>query len=177
MHIFSKHIKLVLLVFFISIIAVSCLKKEEFPDEPHIEFKSFDISTDVDGNKSATLTIKFTDGDGDIGLNQGDTLGSFCPDTCLFHYNLFCEYYEKIDGNWTHIPRDWLGGDIPFYYRIPDLTPAGQNPSLSGEIVLDMPTYFLSLTPGDTARFEISIVDRSFNISNKVITTEFTKGL
>ncbi|MEO0404330.1 MAG: hypothetical protein AAF193_05625, partial [Bacteroidota bacterium] len=68
---------LVVLFFGFAIAMVSCLKDNSFPPEPEITFKSF-VVTDGD----AVLSIDFTDGDGDIGLNQGDTVGINCPDTC-----------------------------------------------------------------------------------------------
>lgn len=148
----------------------SCLPEASFPPEPEITFKSFDLSAN-----GAELKIDFTDGDGDIGLTQSDTTGINCPDTCRYYYNLFCEYYELQNGVWTNLPLDPLLGQIPFYYRIPDVRPSGQNPALNGEIKIDMPSYFLLGTGFDTCRFEVSLVDRSLNESNTVRTRLFIK--
>ncbi|NQX90845.1 MAG: hypothetical protein HRT74_01655 [Flavobacteriales bacterium] len=161
---------LVVLFFGFAIAMVSCLPDSSFPPEPKISFKSFTVS---DGD--AVLSIDFTDGDGDIGLNQGDTTGINCPDTCRFYYNLFCEYYELQNGEWVHIELDPELGEIPFYYRVPFATPSGQNPALDGTIDIDMPNYFLFGTGFDTARFEVQLVDRSLNESNKVVTSSFIK--
>ncbi len=157
-----------------TLLITSCLKKVEYPPVPAIQFESFEITSNG-ASTQADLTISFTDGDGDIGLKQEDTTGIFCSDTCLYHYNLFCEYYEKLNGEWIHYPIDWQNGATPFYYRLPDITPTGQNPSLAGKIIINMPTYYLLTTPGDTCRFEVKIVDRALNESNTVTTTEFTK--
>lgn len=158
-----------LLIFLVVTGLASCLTTTEYPEEPAIEFKEF-----IQYPDSARLVIKFTDGDGNIGLGQEDTTGIFCPDECLYHWNLFCEYYEMQDGQWTHVEIDWMEG-VPFYYRVPKATPTGQNPALVGEISIAMPIYYLSTTGYDTARFQVSLVDRALNESNTVTTTEFIK--
>ncbi|MDG2245628.1 MAG: hypothetical protein P8L71_04645 [Flavobacteriales bacterium] len=151
-----------------SLALAGCLDPIQYPDEPVISFISLETG------QTGTLTIGFTDGDGNIGLAQGDTLAPFCPDTCEFYYNLFLEYYELQNGEWTHIPLDPELGQVPFYYRVPEVTPTGQNQSLNGEIEIDMPAYFL-ITDFDTCRFEIKLVDRSFNESNIELTNSFVK--
>lgn len=162
-------------LFFFFILFSGCLKKVEYPIVPHIEFKKFDIIPNG-SSKEAELTFSFTDGDGNIGLSQKDTTGINCSDTCLFYYNLFCEYYEKQNGEWIHYPIDWQGGSTPFYYRVSDISPTGQNPSLAGEMIISLPSYFLLTTPGDTCRFEVKLVDRDLNESNTITTSEFTKN-
>lgn len=147
----------------------SCLDPAEYPPEPKIVFESLTPKA----NDAADLTISFTDGDGDMGLDQGDTLDPFCAE-CDYYYNLFLEYYELRDGEWTHVPLDPDLGQIPFYYRVPRVTPSGQNKALNGEIKIDMPVYSL-ISNYDTARFEITLVDRSFNESNTVTTPAFIK--
>ncbi|MCB0762788.1 MAG: hypothetical protein KDC12_14775, partial [Flavobacteriales bacterium] len=130
----------------------------------------------INGDNTAELVIGFIDGDGDIGLDQEDTTGAFCYDTCLYHWNLFLEYYELQNGNWVHYPIDWTDPNaIPFYYRVPDVTPTGQNPALVGEIAVDLVAYFLDISEFDTARFEVTLVDRSLNMSNTVRTRSFLK--
>ena len=154
----------------IVVLVASCLPVEDLPPEPEIVFKSF-----TQEGTGATLVFGFTDGDGNIGLEQGDTLGVNCPDTCIYYWNLFCEYYELQDGEWTHIPIDWtLENSIPFYYRVPRAEPTGQNPALIGDISIDMPFYSLP-SDYDTARFEVKLVDRDLNESNVITTSAFIK--
>ena len=76
---------------------VACLKSEEFPKEPRITFKSFDIQGD-----SASLSITFTHGDGDIGLNAGDTFPPYAPGTPNYS-NLRLDYQELQNGTWTTV--------------------------------------------------------------------------
>ena len=72
------------------ILLSSCLKVEVYPDEPVITYKSFEVFGD-----SAIITISFTDGDGDIGLSTGDTIGNYAPDS-YFYFNAYLEYYEYM---------------------------------------------------------------------------------
>lgn len=134
-----------------------CLKTEEFPKEPHVEFKSYDAGADP-----ARLTISFTDGDGDIGLGQGDTLAPFQPGSPWF-YNFYVDYYRKVNGSW-----ELQTFDLPLYYRVPVITPTGQNKSLQGDIAVDIAHAVLPQIPGDTVKFGIHIADRALHLSNTV---------
>ena len=148
----------------------SCLKPESYPLEPIIVFESFTANND-----SASLVISFTDGDGDIGLRDTDTSGSFNKNS-KYHHNLFLEYYEKVNGNWE-IGKDGFGEDIVFKYRTPYLTPEGNNKALKGTInVLIEPIYYnpFSLN-SDTIMYKIILVDRNFNESNFVESNVITR--
>lgn len=144
----------------------ACLEVEVLPDEPEISFKSFQAYPD-----SAILTIAFKDGDGDVGLDESDTLSPFEPEG-PYYFNLLCDYYEKQDGEWVKF--DDL--ELPFYYRVPRVTPTGQNPTLNGEMKIKMaPLYYIPNTGYDTCRFEVKLYDRSLNPSNEVFTNAFVK--
>ena len=141
----------------------SCLKKKEFPKEPAITFNSFvELS-----NGQAELYVNFTDGDGDIGLNEGDTASPYNLGG-QYYYNLFLDYYEKQNGTW--VLRDDLA--VPFYYRIPSLTSAGQVKALEGEIKVDMPSWYDPFSVHDTIKYKVRLVDRALNISNEVESDE-----
>ena len=151
----------------------SCLKTEEFPPEPIIAFKSFEQLGD-----SASLTVSFTDGDGDIGLAQSDTLSPY-QSGGDYYYNFLIDVYRKENGAWE---LDINGG-----HRIPVITPTGQNKALEGEIArafegVDVGAganwwssmYAFTGIPvpvvGDTLRMDVFIYDRALNRSNSVST-------
>ena len=146
----------------------SCKKEEKFPIEPHIEFVSLtkiDNGTPIDSR--ATIVIHFQDGDGDIGLNEGDIKPPF--DTAsIYHYNFFIDYYKKIDGEFQLIQFE----GVTFNQRIPRLSESVPE-SIEGDISIDLDinSYDLS-TPYDTIKFQCYIVDRALHHSNTVETSE-----
>lgn len=143
----------------VGVLLSACLKTEEFPKEPHIKFKSYEQSPD-----SAKLTISFTDGDGDIGLDQGDTLAPYNPGS-LWYHNFFVEYYTMQNGQW-----ELQQFTLPLYYRIPVITPTGQNKALQGDIAVEISPLVLPQAPGDSIRFGVRIADRALHESNTVFT-------
>jgi len=146
----------------------SCLKPEEFPNEPRITFKSIEF----DQFYNATLRIDFTDGNGNFGLDEGDFEGR--PDSCLTGYNLFIRQFELQNGNWTDVTEDPCldPENIALYYRVPWAKPSGQIKTQKGEIKVDLYQGWFFDNDFDTVRFEITIMDRDFNKSN-VLTTEY----
>lgn len=155
MHIRSIHILL-----FCSLLLSGCFEPEEFPDKPELEFEKFQK---LEGSSSAYITVSFTDGDGNVGLEEEDTTGKFSPDS-KFHYNLWLEYHERQDGEWVHRELD-----PPFYYRVPPLEPDGENKALEGDIRVELkPTYFDPTSTYDTIKYSIQLVDRDLQESNVV---------
>jgi hypothetical protein len=148
---------------------VSCLPESNFPDEPIIEFQSFDVQ--ASGGRE--LIIRFSDGDGNMGLAQGDTIPPFCA-SCEHHQNLKCEYQELREGLWVEVNLDPEAGQIPFYYRVPPAAPTGQNPAQNGTIAIDMNSWYLN-TEYDSMRFRIMLFDRDLNASNEVFTYAVAK--
>jgi len=152
--------KVPLLLGSVAVLAAGCLKTEEFPKEPQITFKSFSLAND-----SASITIGFTDGDGDVGLGTGDTLPPYAPGTPNYS-NLRVDYEELQNGVWTLVvfPQ-------PLDYRVPDLTPTGQNKVLEGEIAIALKPFSLfHYDTYDTVRYSVRLLDRALNVSNTVYT-------
>lgn len=154
-----------------SVFLSSCLKPQEFPLDPIIKYESFSVTQD-----SGVLVISFTDGDGDIGLRESDTTGDFAPSK-LYHHNLFVEYYEKDDANGWQKGKTTAGEDIEFLYRVPYLTPNGNNTALKGEIEVTIePLYYNPFsTQSDTIKYKIHLVDRSLKVSNVVESAVITR--
>jgi hypothetical protein len=137
----------------------SCFKKENYASTPAIEFVSF-----VKTQDSAKVTIKFRDGEGDIGLNDDQTSTPFNIES-KYHYNLYLVYYEKKDGVWA--PGLDLNGDsIVFKNRLRPIY-SGKPKSISGEIVYTIePFYFNIGSPNnDTIQYKIQLIDRALNES------------
>jgi hypothetical protein len=144
-----------------------CRPEEKFPVEPRLEFRSLEVFGD-----SASLVVYFTDGDGDVGLDPGDIQPPF-DTTSAYYHNFFVEHYYRQNGEWVHHPFT----EFPMYYRVPRLTPTGQNKALEGEIALAIDPLPLYVAPGaDTVRYTVYMVDRALHHSNTVTSSELVLG-
>lgn len=164
--------KIAILIGIVSILFSSCLKPVTYPVEPAITFKDFTPAGD-----SGLLTFSFTDGDGDIGLTDADTLDPYTPGT-YFYYNLYLQYYEKMNGVWVKGTADPNGNNFPtadsivFAYRIENITPTGQNKALKGDVKIILePSYFNHNSHyNDSIKYSITFIDRALHVSNTVET-------
>jgi hypothetical protein len=154
---------------------VACKKVADYPDEPVISFTSITSkdSTDVLDNpvKRVTVTFHLTDGNGDMGLGPADTAGSFHKDSA-FYYNLVLQEYKNVNGTFAEVPAP----DGLRQYRIPDLTPTGQNKTLIADIsvTIEYPYSETVPLPFREFRYELYVVDRTLNISNRDTTSVIT---
>ena len=143
----------------LAVLTVSCIKVENLPDTPMVEFRSFTLSDSTDrlGNrfKAGTLTFYFEDGDGDLGISE-------TTDTEADTTNLFLTLFRKSGGVFTQAADD--DPLRPAQYRIPHLEPIGQNDVLKGTIDIIMFYYIYSET--DTLYYNFCIKDRAGNYSN-----------
>jgi hypothetical protein len=158
----------VFIVVFLSI--TSCFKKEDFPSTPSISYQSFDILGD-----SARITLSFTDGEGDIGL-EPDQISAPYDVNSKYHYNLYLVYYEKKDnGGWQ--PGIDLNGDtIVFRNRLRPIY-TGKPKSIKGTIEYTIEPIFYNLfsTDNDTIKYRIQLIDRALNESDWIETAEIIR--
>lgn len=154
----------------------SCKKVEKFPDIPRIEYMDFTsiYNPDLEIFDRGVLRFSFEDGDGDIGLNNGDTLPPF-NSSSKYYYNLIITYFEMQNGELKEVPILWFNPQTEQYdtltlsARIPNLTPRGINKAISGEIQDTMFIYNFN-SVYDTIKLEAFIVDRALNESNTIST-------
>lgn len=157
----AKYLALLLLL-------AACKKIVDYPDEPAISFTSVlsKDSTDVLDNpvKRVTLTFHLTDGNGDMGLGVTDTAGPFNKDSA-FYYNLILQEYKNENGIFTEVPAP----DGLKRYRIPDLTPTGQNKTLIADIsvTVEYPHSPSNPLPFNEFLYEFYVIDRALNLSNR----------
>ncbi len=139
----------------------SCLKKEEYPVEPVIQWESYSVLADAKGYDSLSfLKVSYTDGDGDIGLNNNDTLPPY-------KYNFFVKMFQMKNKVLQEII--FPDTNLNFNGRIPILTPSGRNKNIKGDIELMIEIYFARpVLKSDTIAFEIYLMDRALHKSNIV---------
>ena len=135
----------------------ACKKRESFSDIPYLEFRHYELKDSVDalGNitKLCELHIYFTDGDGDIGLFESDTIAPY-------DYNLFVNYFEMYNDSLQQI-----NVNPPYHIRMPNLTPTGQNKSLKVDVKYDVNVTYRN---SDTIKFDLKLFDRALNESDWV---------
>lgn len=140
----------------------ACRKFNAFDPIPLIEYKSHDFRKSQPlGLHMLYLEMTFRDGDGDIGLDESDTLPPFDRSSPFFH-NLWIDLYTVRNGQAIDT--------FNFNARIPNITPAGQVKSLEGEIQYEIPVD--GLAEGDTIRIGIQLVDRALNISPRAFSPD-----
>jgi hypothetical protein len=146
------------------IVLFSCEKIQKYPDIPSVEYKAFDLyqSQDALGNNIllGELKIDFTDGDGDIGLEQPDSAAS----ADSLKYNLFLTLWAYQNNQWAKVEDDANVQN----FRIPYIERTGQNKTLKGTITLELEYKTIQY---DTIRYTFYITDRQLHKSN-VDTTE-----
>jgi hypothetical protein len=162
--------KISLFILSTGILFSACLKPDTYSEIPEISVKTFEAFGDT-----AHLYINFTDGDGDVGLDQ-DEINPPYDTSSQFYYNLFIGYYEKVNGVFVR-GKDANNEDIMFNYRVPVLTPKGQNKALKGVIRISiLPVYYDPTSPdSDTIQYEIQLADRALHLSNVVRTDEIRR--
>lgn len=147
---------------------LSCRKIVVYPDEPQISFTGITLADTMDvldnPMKLITLTFHLIDGNGDVGLDSTYLTGPFHPDS-LYHYNLFIREYYQINGVWSEVPKP--AGERKF--RVPDLTPAGQNKTLIADISVKLEYPYSNASPLKyrELQYQFHLVDRAFNHSNR----------
>jgi hypothetical protein len=165
-----------LMIFAVAIIFSSCKKPETFPIEPSIS----EIQFNKYSNSSVSISFRFTDGDGDLGLNEADTVSTYAcvPDsagncTNKFYFNIFLDQYKKINGQWEKLvdPPSEFG----FYSRFKRISTTGKNKALDGNLEFDISSIYniyFGLSPNDTIKYSFQIVDRQLHESNFLETNE-----
>ena len=171
-----------LLFFFLLFAVTACKKKEIYSSIPLIEYKDVVFYPGENGADSImTLIFTFKDGDGDIGLDQGDTLPPFQATRDKYnnplnpyYNNLHIDYYESFDGVFGQVIKDLDPDATPpvydtlrYLYRIENITPDGRHKAIRGDIEVNI---YPSPHPDaqDTVKYKFYIYDRSLNKSNVV---------
>ncbi len=165
MKIYTK-ISLILL-FPLFAFVTGCIKEEQYPIKPQIEFGGFATLKDISGRDSlGAITISYKDGDGNIGLYAWDTVEPL-------KYNFYLKFMQEIDNQLVEVKP--LDTNVTFNARIPILTPEGRNKNIKGNITMYIQLYFVRpLLQSDIIAFEIYIKDRDLNNSNVVESPRFS---
>ncbi|MBR3710006.1 MAG: hypothetical protein IKM99_03480 [Bacteroidales bacterium] len=155
---------------------VACQKKIEYPIEPKITYEGITYLMNADSTLTGEiiLSIGYTDGDGDLGLDDADTLYPFGP-TDPHYYNLIIDYLKWDGTEFTETPLlSWNQqtqsyDSISFNARFKRLVFNDEEASISGVIDYTM-MVFNPLSSNDTVKFRAHIIDRALHESNTIET-------
>ncbi len=144
----------------------SCFKKKKFASRPFIQFESFTILPD----ETAKLTLRFQDGEGDIGLEENQTASPYDSNS-RYYYNLYLVYYEKKDGKGFQVGKDVNGDSIVFRNRLLPVY-RGKDKSIEGVIEYSLEPFYYNFTSSDsdTLLYKVVLIDRALNESNWIET-------
>jgi hypothetical protein len=161
------------LAFCLAFACSSCHKEQTNASvAPVISFKEFKKF----GTDSATVTISFTDGDGDIGLDATDMNPPYNVGS-KYQYNLYLVYYyQDATGAWVPVVTSKYPPAIDtleYGYRIPLIPQVGQNKSLTGQIKVRL-NYPYTVSGSSPFKYKIVLIDRALHISNQVDTGPLT---
>ena len=160
----------------------SCQKKVEYPVEPKIAYEGFTYLMNPDSTFSGqgVISFSYTDGDGDLGLDDSDTLPPFgFNDT--YYYNMVIDYLKSENGVFVktpllspHVPTGpadtlVLFDTVTFNARFKRLRDSEEPKAISGTMDYKL-TVQNPFSPNDTVKFEIRILDRALHESNVVQT-------
>ena len=158
------------------IFLTSCREKMDYPIEPRITYQGLTYLMNADSTLTGevVLSINYTDGDGDLGLDDADTLYPFGPKDPHYH-NLLIDYL-RWDGtafvatpllSWNQQTQSY--DTISFNVRFKRLVFDDEIKAISG--TFDYKLMALNpLSPNDTIKFRVRLIDRALHESNSVET-------
>ncbi len=168
-------------LFLLVLAAASCQKPVEYPVEPKIAYEGFTYLFNPDNTFTGegVISFSYTDGDGDLGLDDSDTLSPFGPHDAHY-YNMEVDYLKSVNGVFVktpllspHVPTsesDTVVWDtITFNARFHRLRDNDEPKAISGTMDYRL-TVQNPFSPNDTIKFEIRILDRALHESNTIQT-------
>lgn len=156
---------------------LACQKPVEYPIEPKIAYEGFTYLFNADSTFSGegVISFSYTDGDGDLGLDDSDTLSPFGFNDAHY-YNMVVDYLKCVNGEFVKTPLlSWNAqtqtyDTVTFNARFKRLRDSEEPKAISGKMDYTL-TVQNPFSPNDTVKFEIRILDRALHESN-VIQTE-----
>ena len=161
---------------FLLLATVSCQKPVEYPIEPKIAYEGFTYLFNADSTFSGEgiVSFSYTDGDGDLGLDDSDTLPPFGLNDAHY-YNMVVDYLKCVNGEFVKTPLlSWNAqtqsyDTVSFNARFHRLRDTDEPKAISGTMEYTLPVQN-PLSPNDTIKFEIRILDRALHESNTIQT-------
>ena len=134
------------------LVITSCKKDDDEPqfgETPSIEFVSMEPGTVKELSDKFSITIKYMDGDADLGTADPDTTNLYVVDS---------------------------RNQLTYKYRIKDLSPLNGTPNIQGTLKIEMPPtgVFDENAQQETTTYSIYLYDRAGHQSNTIQTSVLT---
>lgn len=161
---------------FLALATLACQKPVEYPIEPKIAYEGFTYLFNADSTFSGegVISFSYTDGDGDLGLDDSDTLSPFGFNDAHY-YNMVVDYLKCVNGEFVKTPLlSWNAqtqtyDTVTFNARFKRLRDSEEPKAISGKMDYTL-TVQNPFSPNDTVKFEIHILDRALHESNVIQT-------
>ena len=171
-----------LLIITMLMLLASCQEKVEYPIEPKIAYEGFTYLFNADSTFSGegVISFSYTDGDGDLGLDDADTLPPFGFHDAHY-YNMMVDYLKCVNGEFVKMPLlSWnvqtqSFDTLTFNARFKRLRDSEEQKAISGTMDYKL-TVQNPFSPNDTVKFEIRILDRALHESNVIQTDPIYTG-
>ena len=154
----------------------ACQEKMEFPEEPEISYEGIDYVMGADSTLTGEVVLYFsyTDGDGDLGLDDSDTIYPFGPHD-PHYYNLIVDYLKWDGTSFVETPLIYWNQQtqtfdtVSFNARFKRLVFNDEVKPIQGTIDYKM-LLFNPLSPNDRIKLRVHILDRALHESNSIET-------
>lgn len=168
----TRDLKLFSSILVLLIICFACNSDPAYPEIPEINLESVKVYKNRLGKDSMIiLNIKYTDGDGDLGLDENDTMPPFNFGNIGF-YNLTIGYEAKKDNNWQKIIIPLSSDTIQFNQRFVRLNKTNKTKTILGNMEVRIPASPYPGIKPDTIRLICRMSDRKLHYSKTVISSE-----
>ena len=168
--------KNILFALFALVALSACQEKVAYPIEPRITYDGFGYVMNADSTLTGegVLFIGYTDGDGDLGLDDADTIYPFGPND-PHYYNILIDYLKWDGSDFVETPllswnqQNQTYDTISFNARFKRLVFNDEEKAISGTIEYKM-TLLNPLSPNDRFKLRAHIIDRALHESNTIET-------
>lgn len=128
---------------------MACIKEKEYDKVPAIKMRGYKVYAHQGIADSAYITFSFTDGDGDLGSDDSNSMA------------LFLRYYEDLGSGFVYYPQF----DRSIY--LPKFSSSNNSKGIEGTVTqIIKPAPIFNIFTPYPYKWEVYVVDRAGNKSN-----------
>jgi hypothetical protein len=174
----SKPVLPYIIVAMLAFCIASCIKEPDLGPQPVISFNSIKYfpRSKPTGADCIEVKINFEDGDGDLGLDEGDTTGPFKRFDANGNinndfFNYFIDIYlQNSSGNWE--PYVFPPGVPTYNGRFPRINSPTKRKTIQGTLSYYLRIFSTFPFRNRPLKFKLRIQDRALNSTNYIDTDE-----